>query len=144
MCHFRDQNGSFVMNKIFLVQAIIINFIYLLALFKFKKILTADPELRGCTILGPKWSTCPKQNFLWKIIKIILIYLLALFIVQNFKKNSSIGCRVTRMQNFWAQNGPFPQMTIFFRKPVNQPYFFHSCLSTCQKSSSDINLLLKY
>ena len=27
--------------------------------------------------LGPKWSTCPKQILFWKIIKIILIYLLA-------------------------------------------------------------------
>ena len=49
-----------------------------------------------------------------------------------------------RMHNFWAQNGPFPQMRIFFRKPVNEPCFFHSCLSTCQKSKSDINLLMKY
>ena len=35
--------------------------------------------------LGPKWSICPKQNFFWKIISIILIYLLAPFIGQNFK-----------------------------------------------------------
>ena len=35
-------------------------------------------------------------------------------------------------------------MRIFFRKPVNEPCFFHSCLSTCQKLKSDINLLLKY
>ena len=48
-----------------------------------------------------------------------------------------------RMRNFWAQNGPFPQMR-FFQKPVNKPCFFHSCLSTCQKSKSDINLLVKY
>ena len=48
------------------------------------------------------------------------------------------------MRNFWAQNGPFPQMKIFFRKPINEPCFFHSCLSTCQKSKSDINLLVKY
>ena len=48
MYHFRAQNGPFVMNKIFLVQTIIIAFIYLLGLFivqNFKKILTADPEL---------------------------------------------------------------------------------------------------
>ena len=49
-----------------------------------------------------------------------------------------------RMRNFWAQNGPFPQMRIFFKKPVNEPCFFHSCLSTCQKSKSNINLLVKY
>ena len=49
-----------------------------------------------------------------------------------------------RMCNFWAQNGPFPQMRIFFRKPVNEPCFFHSCLSRCQKSKTCINLLVKY
>ena len=36
--------------------------------------------------LGPKWSSCPKQIFFWKIITIILTYLLAPFIVQNLKK----------------------------------------------------------
>ena len=42
---------------IFLVQTIIITFIYLLALFivqNLKKILTADPELSGYAIFGPK------------------------------------------------------------------------------------------
>ena len=48
------------------------------------------------------------------------------------------------MCNFRVQNDPFPQMRIFFRKPVNEPCFFLSCLSTCQKSKSDINLLVKY
>ena len=52
---------------------------------KFLKILSADPELWGCTIFGPKMVHLP-QFFFWKIIKIILIYLLAPFIVQNFKK----------------------------------------------------------
>ena len=33
----------------------------------------------------------------------------------------------------------------FYRKPVNEePCFFLSCLFTCQKSKSDINLLVKY
>ena len=53
---------------------------------KFKKILTADPELWGCAILGPKMVHLPQTFFFWKIINIILIYLLAPFIVQNFKK----------------------------------------------------------
>ena len=87
---FVPKIAQFVLNKIFLIQTIIITFIYLLALFtgqNFKKILTANPELWGCIIFGPKWSTCPKQKlFLKKIINIIFIYLLAPFIVQNFKK----------------------------------------------------------
>ena len=36
-----------------------------------------------------------------------------------------------------------PQIVFFFRKPVNEPCFFYSCLSTCQQSKSDINLLVK-
>ena len=47
------------MNKIFLVQIIIITFIYLLALFiveNFKKILSADPELWGCATFGSKMA----------------------------------------------------------------------------------------
>ena len=53
------------MNKIFLVQTIIITFIYLLAFFIVQNL---------------------KQFFLWKFINIIFIYLLAPFIVQNLKK----------------------------------------------------------
>ena len=86
MCHFRTQNGPFIMNKFFLVQTIIITFIYHFHYAKFKKILTEDPELWGCTIFGPKMVHLPQTNFFWKIINIILIYLLAPFIVQNFKK----------------------------------------------------------
>ena len=89
MCHFRAQNGPFVMNKIFLVQTIIITFIYLLALFivqNLKKFLQQIQSYEDAPFLGPKWSICPKQIFFWKIINIILIYLLAPFIVQNFKK----------------------------------------------------------
>ena len=86
---------------------------------KFKKILTADPESWQCTIFGPKMIH-KSQIFFWKIITIILIYLLAPFIVQNLKKKSfsrsrvmrMCKSRVMRMCNFWAQNGPFPQMRI--------------------------------
>ena len=117
ICQFRAQNGPFLKNKIFLVQTIIITFIYLLALFiaqnfkklqpiqnyedvpfsgpkwpicheqdffgtnhyyyfhlptgpfhcpKFKKIITADPELRGCAIFGPKIVHLPQTKFLLK------------------------------------------------------------------------------
>ena len=109
-----------------------------------KKFLQRIKSYEDAPFLGPKWSTCPKQFFFWKIINIILIYLLAPSIGQNFKKNSSCGSRVIRMCNFWAQNGQFPQMRNFFRKPVNKPCFFHSCLSTYQKSKSYINLLMPY
>ena len=83
---------------------------------KFKKVLTADPELSECTIFGSKMVDLPQTFlFLWKIINIILIYLLATFIVQNVKKIIPADL-VMRMRNFWAQNGPFLQMRIFFQK----------------------------
>ena len=77
MCNFRTQNGPFALNKISLVQTIIITFVYLLALFivqNFKIFLRQIQSYEDASI------------FFWKIINIILIYLLALFFVQNFKK----------------------------------------------------------
>ena len=97
MCHFRVQNGPFVLNKIFLEQTIIITFTYLLAFFvvqKLKNFLQQIQSYEDVPFLGPKWPIFPNENF--------------------------------------------------FRKPVNEPCFFHSCLSTCQKSKLDINLLVKY
>ena len=88
MCHFRAHNGPFVLNKIFLVQTIIITFIYLLALFivqNLKKFLQQIQNHDNALFLDPKWSISP-NFFFWKIITIILIYLLAPFIVQNLKK----------------------------------------------------------
>ena len=92
---------------------------------KFKKILIADPELWGCAIFGPKMVHFPQtKNFFLKIINISLIYLLAPFIVQNYKKNSSRRSRVTRMCNFWTQNGPFSQMRIFSENLLMSLVFF--------------------
>ena len=73
----------------------------------FKKILTADPELRRCAIFGPKMVHLPLRNFFWKIITIILIYLLALFIVQNLKKNSSSGCAIFGPKMVYFANWQF-------------------------------------
>ena len=83
MCHFRAQNGPFALNKTFLVQTIIITFIYLLALFivqNLKKFLQLIQSYEDVPFLGPKWFICPKQEIFGKII-IILIYLLAHLIV---------------------------------------------------------------
>ena len=82
---------------------------------------------------GPKWSISPKQIFFWKIIKIILIYLLAPFIVQNFKKILTMDPELWGCAIFAPKMAHFPKWEFFFRNPVNEPYFFHSCLSTCQK-----------
>ena len=60
---------------------------YLLAPFilqNFKKILRADPELWDVPFSGPKWPIYSEQVFLVQTIIINFIYVLALFIVQNF------------------------------------------------------------
>ena len=43
----------------------------------------------------------------------LFLKLLSPFHSARFLKNSSSGSRAMRMCNFWAQNGPFPQMRIF-------------------------------
>ena len=49
----------------------------------FKKLFKA---MRMCAIFGPKMVHLPQAFFFfWKIIKIIIIYLLAHLIVENFK-----------------------------------------------------------
>ena len=88
MCHFWAQNTPISPEQNFLVQTIIITFIYLLAFSivqNFKKFLQRIKSYEDVPFLGPKSSICPKQIF-WKIINITFIYLLAPFIVQNFKK----------------------------------------------------------
>ena len=67
MCHFQAQNGQFVLDNFFLVQTIIITFIYLLALFivqNLKKLLLWIQSYEDAPFLGPKQSICPRQFFL--------------------------------------------------------------------------------
>ena len=64
MCHFRAENTLICPEQNFLVENII-TFIYLPTLFigqNLKKILAMDPELRGCTIFGPKMVHLPQTK----------------------------------------------------------------------------------
>ena len=129
MCHFWAQIGPFVLNKLFLVQTIIITFIYLLALFNvqnLKNFLQRNQNYEDAPFLAQNGPFAP--NFFWKIINITLIFPLAPFIVQNFKKFFQL------IQSYEDAQ---------FLGPC-EPCFFHSCLSTCLKLKSDINLLVKY
>ena len=85
----------------------------------------------------------------------IFMHLLAPFILQNFKKFFRADTEKLKKKffqqiqscedaQFLGPKWPICPNENFFRKPVNEPCFFHSCLSTCQKSKSDINLLVKY
>ena len=135
MCHFQAQNGPFVLNKFFFGT----NHYYYFHLpigpshcAKFKKnSFSRSRVMRMCHFLIQNGPFAPPQFFFSKIINIILIYLLGFFVVQNFKKILQAD------PELWG-------CAIFGLKMVNEPCFFHSCLSTCQKSKTNINLLLKY
>ena len=124
--------------KFFCVETIIITFIYLLALFivqNLKQILTADPELRGCAIFGPKIVHLPQTTFFWKIIKIILIYLLAPFIAQNFKKILPADSGLWRCTTFGPKIAHFPKWASFWEDLLmSLVSFIHAYLHTKNQS----------
>ena len=63
---FSSPKWAICPEQFFLVQTIIITFIYLLALFivqNLKKFLLQIQSYDDAPILGPKWSICPKQFF---------------------------------------------------------------------------------
>ena len=146
MCHFWAQNGPFVMNKFFLVQTIIITFIYLLALFivqNFKKFLQQIQSYEDVPFLGPKWSICPKQIFFWKIINIILIYLLAPFIVQNFKKILPADPELWGCTIFGPKMAHFPKWE-FFQKTCSWALFLSSMQPDFSQACSFCKMLMNH
>ena len=48
------------------------------------------------------------ENYVRKIVNVILMYLLASLILQNLKKNPWCRSRVMTINNVWALDGPFP------------------------------------
>ena len=91
---------------------------------------------------APNGSFALKKNFWKKLISFSSTYWPLSFckISKNFLKPIQIYEDVP----FLGQKWPISPKDNFFRKPSNEPYFFHSCLSTCQISDSYINLLVKY
>ena len=114
--------------QIFLVQTIIITFIYQ----NFKKILWWTQSYEDAPFLGPKWYICP--NFFWKIINIILIYLFAPFIAQNFKKILPADSELCGCTILGPKMAHFPKWEIFSENLLRSLVsFVHA-----------INLLVKY
>ena len=118
MCRFWAQNNPFILNKFFLVQTIIMTFIYLSNLFivqNFKKILTADLQLWGCAIFGTEMVHLPQTVFFWgKIINTILIYLFTPSIVPNFKKILMADLELWGCTIFGTKLANFPKWEFFF------------------------------
>ena len=71
MCHFRTQNSPSVMNKIFLVQTIIITFIHLLALCNVqnsKNSYSRSRVMRMCHFWGQNGPFVPSKSFFGKLL----------------------------------------------------------------------------
>ena len=77
-------------------------------------------------------------KFFWKIINIIPLSFCKIL------KKFFPQIKGYEDAQFLVPKWPISKNENFFRKPINEPCFFHSCLSTCQQSKSDINLLVKY
>ena len=126
MYHFQVQNDSFVLNKNFLVQTIIITFINLLVLFSvqnFKKFLQQIESYEDAPFLGPKWSICP-IFFLGKLLITFssIYYPLSLgkILKKFFLRIQSYGDA-----QFLGPKWPISPNENFCRKLVNEPCFFH-------------------
>ena len=136
MCHFRSQNGTFVLNKTFLVQTTIITFIYLLALFivqNLKKFLPWIQSYEDVPLLGPRWSNCPKK-FSGKLLISFPSTYQPLSLGKILKKFFQWIQSYEDVQ-FSDPKWPISPNENFFRKPINKPCLFHSFLSTCQNQS---------
>ena len=100
--------------------------------------------MRMCHFWAQNGPFILKNFFLVQII-ITFIYLLALFIVQNFKKNSYCRSRIMRMRHFWAQSGPFAPNKFFFWKKLLisflSTYWPLSFYKILKKSSSRSRLM---
>ena len=109
----------------------------------FKKIFRVDPELWGCTIFRSKMVHLPQSIFFGKLLIPFSSTYYPLSLCKILKKFFQ-WIQSYEDAQFLGPKWPISPNENFFRKPVNEPCFFHSCLSTCQKSKSDINLLVKY
>ena len=149
MHHFRAQNGQFVLNKKFLVQANVITFIYLLVLFivqNLKKFLQWTQNYDCAPFFGIKWSIPLKQIFFSKIIvwNNFRYHLPSSpFHFAKFKKKFFQWIQSYEDMQFLGPKGPISPNDNFFIKPANEP-FIHPHPHAKYRSQILINLLVKY
>ena len=96
----------------FMVQTIVITFIYLLAVFieqNLKKFLQRIQNYDGVPFLAPKWSIFPKHFIFLENYHYHSHLPISPFYCTKFKKNTSNESRVMRMCNLWAKMAHFPK-----------------------------------
>ena len=144
MCHFQAQNVAFVLNKLFLVQTIIITLIYQLALFivqNFKKILQWIQSYEDAPFLGTKWFIY--SNFFFGKNYYHFHLPIGPFHCAKFKNQF-----LQRMQS--CEDAPFlgpkwpicPNENFSEKLLISLAPFIHACPHP--KNQSEINLLMKY
>ena len=109
-----------------------------------KKILRADPELWGCAIFGTKTTHLSLTKFFGANHYYYFHLPIAPLHCVKLKNILPVDPELWGCAIFGTKMAHFPKWEFFYRKPVNEPCFFHSYLFTSQKSKSDINLLVKY
>ena len=136
MCHFQVQNGPFVLNKFFWYKPLLLSSIYWpFSLCKIKKnSYSGSKVMRMCHFWAQNGPFAPNKIFFGKLLISFSSTYQPLSLCKILKKFFQ------RIQSYEDAQFLGPNWPIF----VNEPCFFHSCLSTCQKSTSDIHLLVKY
>ena len=137
MCHFWAKNGLF--RNFFGTNH---HYYFHLLCNILRKFIQWIQSYEDKPFLGPKWSIYLKKKF-WK--KILLLWSTYWFLsLRTILKKFFQGIRSYKDVLFLGPKWPICLNENFSRKPVNKSSSFQSCLSTCQKSKSDTNLLTKY
>ena len=142
MCYFRAKMAHLSWTKFFWYKPFLLlsSTYWPFSLYKiYKKFLQQIQSYEDASFLSPKWSICP--NFFLKLLIKFLSTYKPLPLCKMVKKFFLRIQSYVDVQ-FLGPKWPLHQMRILFRKPVNEPCFFHSGLSTCQKSKSDIYRLV--
>ena len=112
---FRVQNGPFVLNKFFWYKPLLLlssNY-WPFSLCKILKNSCRSRVMRMCRFWVQNGPFAPNNIFFWKITNMILIYLLAPFTVQNFKKILPAEPKLWGYANFESKIAQFPKWEFF-------------------------------
>ena len=119
----------------------------------FKKFLGPIQSYEDVPFLGPKWPICPEQFFFGTNHCYYFHLPISPFHCAKLKKILTADPELWRcaifgpkmvhlprtkffLENYYYYSHlPISPFENFFRKPVIEPWFFHSCLSTCQNQS---------
>ena len=124
------------------INIILMYFLVRFIMQNFKKIHGMDQELRGCTILGPKWPSCAKWEFFQKNHYYNFHVTLGSFHLAKFQKKSLDGIQSHEDAPFLGPKWPVcPRKRIFSENALaNLTAFIHVYLQTKGQSQMSLHL----